>query len=683
MSQEIHPFRQKSTWLPPRASDDVERYLQRIEKDINELEQTSFFPNMTRAETQALRELAADPDIVIKNADKGSGIVIEDREKYIADGKEHLEDTNIYEKIDADPTLQLAKAINKFTNRMHDKGIIDSPTHTYLHFKDEQMPRTQQLYFLKKIHKNPIAVRPIVSGCGGPTEKISQLVDLHLQPHVKNVDSYIKDTNHIIDLIENTTIPQHCILATIDVKALYLNIPHRDGIEAVLNRLYRNNPDSDEVDIPPGTMKDLLNIVLTKNYFQFADTMYHQVQGTAMGTKMAPAYANLFMAELEERLLDNYHIKPIIWKRYIDDVLCIWPDTEQELEKFMDYLNSSHDTIKFTYEHSKDSIDFLDITLYKGNRHDREQKLDVKPFFKKTNKFQYLQYSSAHPKTTFSSLIKGEMTRLLRACSDEQVYRQIQKKMYDILRDRNYPPYLIRDVQRQVGYHTRPNIITQKEREQCPYDTFLVTEYTPDLDVKKLKSIIRPNPTEEGHVPRPCLSLKKTKTLGNTLVRAKVKGQPKLPETTQEIVITTTPNLEGQSACCGIAGCKCCPTMSKKQRVSSSHNYKSFPTPKQTNCASRNVVYLIECMKCKTRNQYVGQTQRQLSQRMAGHRAASRTKTNLPIYKHFLKLNHNLNRDIKLTILEKCRADQLDDRERHWINTLQTVFPNGLNSRYE
>ncbi len=120
MSQEIHPFRQKSTWLPPRASDDVER-----ENDIKELEPTSFFPNMTRAETKALRELAADPDIVIKNADKGSGIVIEDRDKYRADGKEHLEDANIYEKIDADPTLQLAKAINKFTSRMHDKGIID------------------------------------------------------------------------------------------------------------------------------------------------------------------------------------------------------------------------------------------------------------------------------------------------------------------------------------------------------------------------------------------------------------------------------------------------------------------------------------------------------------------------------------------------------------------------------
>ena len=76
-SQEIHPFRQKSTWAPP---DDVETYLQRIDKDIKELEPTSFFQNMTRAEIQALKKLAADPEIVIKNADKGSGIVIEDRD---------------------------------------------------------------------------------------------------------------------------------------------------------------------------------------------------------------------------------------------------------------------------------------------------------------------------------------------------------------------------------------------------------------------------------------------------------------------------------------------------------------------------------------------------------------------------------------------------------------------------
>ncbi len=54
------------------------------------------------------------------------------------------------------------------------------------------------------------------------------------------------------------------------------------------------------------TLSDLLKIVLKNNYFQFADQMYHQKQGTAMGTVVAPSYANLFMADLEEKLLAGY-----------------------------------------------------------------------------------------------------------------------------------------------------------------------------------------------------------------------------------------------------------------------------------------------------------------------------------------------------------------------------------------
>ena len=70
----------------------------------------------------------------------------------------------------------LAKASNTFTHVMYNKGVVDSITRDYMLFPGDQMPRTQQMYFLKKIHKDPIAVRPICSGCGGPTEKISRLV---------------------------------------------------------------------------------------------------------------------------------------------------------------------------------------------------------------------------------------------------------------------------------------------------------------------------------------------------------------------------------------------------------------------------------------------------------------------------------------------------------------------------
>ena len=121
-------------------------------------------------------------------------------------------------------------------------------------FRNRPPPRTQQLYFLKKIHKNPIAVRPIVSGCGGPTEKISQLIDLHLKPHIPEIKSYLRDSSHLISLLESTPIPKDCTLATIDVKSLYLNIPHEDGINAVLNRLYGTQELTDDMTIPPNTM---------------------------------------------------------------------------------------------------------------------------------------------------------------------------------------------------------------------------------------------------------------------------------------------------------------------------------------------------------------------------------------------------------------------------------------------
>ena len=259
-------------------------------------------------------------------------------------------------------------------------------------------------------------------------------------------------SGHLISILESTPLPDICTLATIDVKSLYLNIPHKEGINAVLKRLYGTPELADKMTLPPGTMQDLLGIVLEQNYFQFTDRIYHQVQGTAMGTKMAPSYANIFMAELEEKLLNNYPTKPLLWKRYIDDILCIWPGPPTELDSFLQYLNKSHPTIKFTYESSTNSVNFLDLTIYKGPRHAHSNILDIKPFFKKTNKFQYLEYSSAHPTGTFASLVKGELTRLLRACSNEKSYEQVSDKILQTFKDRGYPNHVLQRTLQQVPF---------------------------------------------------------------------------------------------------------------------------------------------------------------------------------------------------------------------------------------
>ena len=81
------------------------------------------------------------------------------------------------------------------------------------------------------------------------------------------------------------------LLVTINVWSLYTNIPHTEGIQA-LNRIL------EEAHTFP--MKKILICrlayqVLTKNYFTFNNSLYIQIQGTAMGTRIAPAYANIFM----------------------------------------------------------------------------------------------------------------------------------------------------------------------------------------------------------------------------------------------------------------------------------------------------------------------------------------------------------------------------------------------------
>ena len=58
--------------------------------------------------------------------------------------------------------------------------------------------------------------------------------------------------------------------------------------------------------------------------FQFDGKVYRQKLGTVIGTKFAPAYANLFMFSLEEEMISRYEVRPWVWYRYIDDVFFIW-----------------------------------------------------------------------------------------------------------------------------------------------------------------------------------------------------------------------------------------------------------------------------------------------------------------------------------------------------------------------
>ena len=167
-----------------------------------------------------------------------------------------------------------------------------------------------------------------------------------------------------------------------------LKIPHEEGLASI--RKHLDNRENKEVTTD--TLVELADIVLKNNYFQFLDKTFKQKRGTAIGTKFAPPYSILFMADLEKRLLSDIDLKPYIWWRYIDDIFLIWEHGEESLKLFLEKINKIHPTIKFTADWSYSSVNFLDVKVIM-----KDGKIITDLYVKPTDTHQYLDSSSCHP----------------------------------------------------------------------------------------------------------------------------------------------------------------------------------------------------------------------------------------------------------------------------------------------
>ena len=65
-----------------------------------------------------------------------------------------------------------------------------------------------------------------------------------------------------------------------------------------------------------------------------------------MGTKMAVAFTNIFIAKIEKEILRQSTTKPIFWKRFIYDIISMWNTSRDKIEDFLLKANSFHPTIR-------------------------------------------------------------------------------------------------------------------------------------------------------------------------------------------------------------------------------------------------------------------------------------------------------------------------------------------------
>ena len=450
-------FVPKSNWVPPDKfiRNDILDELKSLEESISNinLRQNNEISNLNKDELKALKSLKNNKTIVIKPADKGSTTVIMDREDYIKEGNRQLANVEHYRKIDNPIYPNVSQEINDNLGKMKDQKRIDKKQFDYLKVPNE--PRDRKFYLLPKIHKErdkwsengkiPPG-RPIVSDCGSDTYRLSEYIDHFLYPLATTHDSYIRDTPDFLEKVSNVKTNPDSLLITLDVDSLYTNIDNLDGLKAV-DEAFQNNPNDNR---PNQEILNLLSISLKNNDFVFDNEWYLQIGGTAMGKKFAPNYANLFLAKWEKEALDKCPKKPQCYFRYLDDIFIVWPHSREDFDNFFQILNSHHNNIKLKSTISDTSVDFLDVTIFKGPNLPQTGSLDTKVFFKPTDTHELLHKSSYHPKHTFKGIVKSQIIRFHRICSSKSDFDNACKTLFSAIKQRGYASSFLRKIKRDT-----------------------------------------------------------------------------------------------------------------------------------------------------------------------------------------------------------------------------------------
>ena len=441
-----------------------------------------------------------------------------DTEDYISQCMTHLSDKNTYQLTPQYPKNKIEQEILHICIAF--KPQLES-LHKHLYKYLQPTPkqaRIPRFYGLPKIHKQFNRVpptRPIVSQSASILSPTAKLIDHLLQPVARCYPDYLHNSTALSLILQDLQVPDDATLVTIDVSSLYPSIPQTQCLNIVYNELHTHRH---LVPCDPNLIIHLLHMNINNNFFTFGDIIFQQIKGTAMGAPFSPTIANIFMSIILKEFLETQPIQPLLVKRYIDDIFIIWTKSTAELTRFLDDLNKFHPNLHFTHEHSSNTIDFLDLTIYKGPFFDFTNILDTKTFQKEHNLYQYLHFSSNHPKSTFKAIIKGECIRYVRTNTTFETYMATTQLFRERLLKRGYPLSLINKTITIAKYNNRQKYLQLKKpiRQTTPLPLF---KCVPPPKYQLLKQIILRD-YHVLHFKSPKFIALRHPTLQNMLVRS-------------------------------------------------------------------------------------------------------------------------------------------------------------------
>ena len=624
---------------PPPSTRQDEEKLSQLKSSIIKIykNEKNVASNTSKEEKDALKALRDNDDIIVKPSDKCKGFVIMDKQDYIDKAHTILTDQENYERLEKDITPKVEAKIKRsfkqtVAGKLPDKLIDDfTPRHS----------RTPVFYGLPKDHKLSVPLRPVVSNCGGPTEKTSILLEKILHQLIQFVPLHLTDTTDFLDKLREFwnahDVPENAIFFSVDVVNLYGSIPLDDAVEAVREALENHVDEIETCGLSVDEICSLLEQCLTNNVFRFGDEFYLQKQGVAMGNPVAPMVAILFMDRFETLALQHAPRKPAFLVRYIDDFAGVWLDGKESLDEFVSYLNGIDSRIQFTSEMTEEgegSVPMLD-TLITLDKEDGLCKYSTELYIKPNNAGIILHYKSAHPKQTKVNLVRSQFQRAVRLSSSDDAKERSLDKITNLLKKNGYPKRLLGRVRRetlmagnarrgrrdggQVGRRTRQN---RANGDDLTKGNFLTLPYVNETVLCKVKKAVKKSK----------LNVRLGWYAPNTLKKSLVTSQ-----------LTSAP------CPAGVRSCQTCVAISGGR------------------CTDKNVVYEVRCEVCG--NIYIGESKRPVRLRFNEHvRSMLCFTENTPLGDHFRNKHPNMRDRALLSI--KILKRTLDHPDRKITESL-------------
>lgn len=422
-----------------------------------------------------LTEFLMSNKVVIRPSDKNAGLVLMNENEYEAEIMRQLTDINTYT-----PSSQahFEFAIQKFNDEVKYFSKIQFST-----FKvnlKSTIPNSSQpakFYILPKLHKQydnfPLG-RPICSNVNTINRGIAILLDSILRPLTVHIPNLLIDTPHLLTLLNNLKLDKdkkYCLVAA-DIQAMYQELPINVCKRNCVNFYNQfKNITQFPFDINECQLKKLLDFSLDYSYIEFKNEYFLQKRGIQMGNNSSVSIANLTAAVELERLWKE---EMIFNRRFIDDIFLIIDVTEIQGDMQIWLDNAfQHSFLKFTFEKSLKSVNFLDLSISIIDENIITTTLYSKPM----SKHEYLFYESSHPSHMIKSLPFSCGVRVIRTCSDENDRIYNLDKMFEKFIRRNYPINLLNNTKDRLLNLDRSLLIQPKSEFHIKH----ITLHNPEI----------------------------------------------------------------------------------------------------------------------------------------------------------------------------------------------------------